>query len=193
MKTPSARLAVFVSLLGLTALTSGCVTPLVWNQTAAHDWQSNPPDRLLYVAPNGQPTNVIVCFDQYARIGRQNETRHAAWSPSLSTNSLLAVGHSVDRLTNRFACSQPMPLFYKESDCTNHATAPPGYGVWHCQERQLTIHLDGFPPGPYLLPDSHTETQTVTRIMVVPLAVIADAALACAVALAACGSGWNCY
>lgn len=191
MKAAMLQLPASASLLGLAFLATGCVTPLVWNQTAAHDWEPLAPSRLFYFPTTAPNPTVIVCFDQSTHMGKQHESRHVAWCPGQPTTSLLAVGSAVRQLTNRFTLSQPMPLFTSESDCAIVSSAPPGYGVWDDSARQLTIYLDGFPSEPFALPTSHTEVQTATRIFVLPLAVAADAAIVCGTAIVICGSGYH--
>jgi hypothetical protein len=193
MKTPATPLTTSVLLLSLICFVSGCVTPAVWKQTAAHKWKPTSPDKLLFLPTTGASPAVIACFAQFTRINDQHKFRPVAWCLGQPPNPLLATGDSARHLTNRFTGCQSMPLFTGNPTNTNLTTTPPGYAVWDWEARQLTIHLDGFPPGPYPLPISYTEVQTTTRVIVLPFAVVADAALACLaiLALGASGGGYH--
>jgi len=122
---------------------------------------------------------VAVLFRQFAQVGATSKCRNVGWRVSQPPEQLALTPQAIGQLTN--SCGgelQTIPMFLEGNVPPDTSSKSPGYAVWHSPYDQLTIHIDGLPPGPITLPTTQQPRQTATRIIVLPLAVAADTALA---------------
>ncbi len=177
----------FAMVLGV--FMTGCATPALWKQTAAHDWQSSPPDQLLLVDSTNHEPAVIVLFRQ-SEAGASRVVRNVGWRLGQPNNELALGPQAIYQLTNACPAPKTIPLWINSGDVRPDPTIPPsGCAVWNSSDRNLTIHIPEVSPGPFELPASNEEPKTALRICVLPLAVAADAAIVGAVLFALCLGG----
>ncbi len=173
---------IFMTRLGLLALAaigllvSGCATPALWKQTAARVWRPDgTPDHLLMTSTTGR-LDVIVVFRQSTTVGNKPKQRIVAWKPGDSPEQLLVGRSDVRRFTNACERVQLVPVFAREQVPADARTTPPGYAAaenW-CQ---FSLHVDGFPSGPFDLPVTNVKCRRWARVAGMPLAIGADAAI----------------
>jgi hypothetical protein len=184
MKIPALRPVHIFSLLLLAALACGCATPALWKSTARREWKPITPDQVVLITTTNQQRAVAVFFRQFAILETPNTSRNVGWRLGQSPEELALTPRTIGQLTN--ACSElrSVPLFLADGVPDNASSESPGYAVWNWTDQQLTVHLDGYPRGPYLLPTTQTGQRTALRVIVLPFAIAADA-----IALLAQGMG----
>ncbi len=173
----------------LAALAAGCVTPALWKSTARREWKPNPPDCLVLLTHPDQQREVAVLFRQFAQVGATTECRNVGWRASRPPEQLALTPQAIGQLTNSCGERQSIPMFVEGSVPETASSTPPGYAVWHAPDKQLRVHIDGLPSGPFTLPTTEQKRQTAARIIVLPLAVAADTALVLGAIMAMGGAG----
>ncbi len=188
MKISALRPVHILSLLLLAALACGCATPALWKQTAAREWKPWPPDELLLIHTTNQPPEIAVVCSQFTAGKMNREFRPVAWFLGHSPTNLVIGTAAITQFTNSLTAPQKIPLF-TDAIPADVSAAPPGYAVWNSTNRDLTLHLDGYASNPYPLPSTRTEQRTALRVIVLPFAVVADAAIALVVIMSMGGAG----
>jgi hypothetical protein len=146
------------------------------------------PSEVLLIETAGQPPDAAVLFDQWSASSR--EYRAVAYLLSQSPTNLVIGSKAVKQFTDSLASSRSIPVFTVGNVPASVSAEPPGHAVWDATSEQLTIHLDGYPNGPFVLPTSQTARRTALRAAVAPLAVAADAAIVGAVLFVFCAENW---
>ncbi len=185
------RQALFLDALILLALPilSGCATPALWKHTAARDWfPADSPSHVLATSTTGRQ-DVIVVFDQHASVGDKTKSRLVAWNLSQPATALIIGRHALRQITNACDSVQALPVFTSDGIPPNATSTTPGYSVTGPLRFQFTVHLDGAPPGPFVLPYSKQERRLGKRLALLPFAVATDAVIVGAVCCALAGGG----
>jgi hypothetical protein len=175
MKTPVRILVKGLPLVLLPLSIGGCVTPALWQDTARREWKPNPPDRVMLIAETNHQHAVVVLFRQSEQLGKTSQCRKVGWRVSPSLGELALTPRTIARLTNSCGEVQSVPLFQAENVPETASSIPPGYAVWSGTNQQLTVHIEGIPPGPFALPDSHERARIALRVLALPFALAADA------------------
>jgi hypothetical protein len=183
------RPAVCLGTLLIAVLFSGCATPALWKSTASGQWVPGEPERVCVFATKAAPTpDMGVFFTQTETTHQPNAKRPVLWCLSQSPTNLTATPMAIATVTNLWRGMRTVPLYSSEAALpASQTTAPPGFAVLLPDGKGFTLHLDGYPAGPYQLPASKTETQVAARIIGMPFAVGVDAAL---IAAAMCGAAF---
>lgn len=178
------QLATLCALPVLGLLTSGCATPELWNHTAARDWTPQPPpDQFLATTTAGQH-DVVVVFHQATVPHDKLKKRLVAWRLSQSPEGVAVGPKAMQLLTNSCERIETMPVYSPATVSADATCKPPGYAVWDPSVAQFTVYLEGCPLGPFVLPSSHQERNTTMRVVGMPFAIAADAAIVGAVCVA---------
>ena len=156
---------------------SGCATPALWKSTARREWKPSTPDQVVLRTNTNRQRAVAVISRQFATVGLKHTSRNVGWLPGQSPAELALTPLAIGQLTNFCGEFRSVPLFLMNSVPTHASSQSPGYPVWNAKEDQLTVCLGGYPGGPYLLPTTRTGRRTAMRILAMPLAVAADAAI----------------
>jgi hypothetical protein len=166
----------------LAVIFCGCATPALWRGTAARSWYPNPPDQVVtFNATNDRP-EVAIFFTQYSAPAKWSKVRPAVWCPNAPTNDLTTGVRDIHRLTNSWTEVRSLPLYYTNAtDSPSAAAGPAGHAVWCSTNRQLTLHLPGTATEPFALPACEEKTRVAARVIGLPFAVTADAAITCVV------------
>ena len=120
---------------------------------------------------------VVVLFGQIAAVGKTNTFRNVGWRVGQSPRELALTPRAINQLTNSCGEFGSVPLFLAGGVPANASSQSPGYAIWNSMDQQLTVYLDGYPCGPYLLPTTQTERRTALRVLGLPFAVAADTAM----------------
>lgn len=184
--TITGRTEVSLGMLLTAVLFSGCATPALWRSTSAGLWVPEEPERMCVFTTQSAPSlDVGVFFFQTEITHKQHAKRPVLWRLSQSPTNLVVQTTAIASATNLWRGVRSVPIYSAEAALpADQTTAPPGYAVLLPDKRGFTLHLDGYPAGPYRLPSSNTETQVAARIIGMPLAVGFDTAL---IAAALCG------
>jgi hypothetical protein len=169
-----------LSLLGLVllaALACGCATPALWKSTARRECKPLAPDHLVLTTNTNHQRAVVVLFGQFAAVGKTKIFRDAGWCLGQSPGELALTPRTIDQLTNSCGEFQSVPLFLAGDVPANASSQSPGYAIWNSIDQQVTVYLDGYPCGPYLLPTTRTDRRTALRVLGLPFAVAADTAI----------------
>lgn len=185
--TITGRPEVSVGMLLMAGLFSGCATPALWRSTSAGQWVPGKPERLCVFTTQSAPSpDVGVFFFQTEITHKPLAKRPVLWRLSQSPTNLVVNSMAIAPVTNLWRGVRTIPLYpAKAALPADQTTTPPGFAVLLPDSKGFTLHLEGYPAGPYRLPTSNTETQVATRIIGMPLAVGFDAAL---IAAAVCGA-----
>jgi hypothetical protein len=173
----SFQLGNLLFLVLLAALACGCATPALWKSTAGREWKPMAPDHVMLLTNINQQREVVVLFHQIAAVGKTNSLRIVGWRLGQSSGELAITPRAIDQLTNSCGQFAPVPLFLAGAVPANASSQAPGYAIWNSMDQQLTVYLDGYPCGPYLLPTTRTDRRTALRVLGLPFAVAADAAI----------------
>ncbi|MGA9780205.1 MAG: hypothetical protein ACLPRE_13410 [Limisphaerales bacterium] len=187
MKIVFARLPVFLLVILPVAFTPGCATPYLWNRTSEFQWKPVPFARVLAVTNTNHECETVVMFKQSAQVGINYFSRDVAWRVSQSPDDLATTSGAIRQLTNSSLGVESVPVYWADKVPTNATALPPGYAVLiHSFTRppsqvflnrtnvQLAVYRDGVPSGPYTLPVSPHPKNTTQRVLLTPLAVLAD-------------------
>jgi len=183
MKTALNRTQTWLMVLLLAVFTTGCATPVFWGVTAPRKWQPTHLDQILYVTNANHQSDVVILFSQTGFKQQYNiKTRDVGWLISRPTNGLAVTAGAIRQITNSCSSLQVVPCYDSGNVPACATTKPPGYGVYKLSVNQLTLHINGIPPGPYTLP-SNTNTYTTWRIIGMPVAVATDVAILTVIAV----------
>jgi hypothetical protein len=201
MKIQFARLLIYLPAVLLTACTSGCATSALWRHTASHEWKSGRPTQVLLITDTNQQRDVAILFRQNAQDGATNElkkegrpflgfnigpftspptftTRNVAWRISQPPEQLALTPKTIRQLTNSCCNVQPIPIYdAREAVPGNEISPSAAFAVWNATDRQLTVHGETLPSGPFTLPSTSQKQNTALRVVATPAAIVADAAL----------------
>lgn len=189
MKTPFLQLGNLFPLVLLAALACGCATPALMKSTTRREWKPMPPDQVVLITDTNHQRAVAVFFRQVATVGTTSTSRNVGWRLGQSPRELALTPRAIGQLTNSCGEFRTLPMVLAESVPTDASSQSPGYAVWNSTNQQLTVYLDGYPRGPYVLPTTQTNPRTVMRLLGMPFAVAADAALALGAITAWAGPG----
>jgi hypothetical protein len=177
MKTPSLQPGNLLSLVLLAALAGGCATPALWKSTARREWKPSTPDQVVLITNTNHQRAVAVFFCQVARVEGTTTSRDVGWRLGQSPKELALTPRAIGQLTNSCGEFRSVPLFLAGGVPPDASSQSPGYAVWNSTDQQLTVYLDGYPCGPYLLPTTQTDQHTAMRALGMPFALAADAAI----------------
>jgi hypothetical protein len=174
------RLKPYLLLALLAGLASGCATPALWHRTSAFEW--NPAwytAEVLLPANTNQPSAPIVLFEQMAQFGPNTFIyRNVGWRVGQPPGTLADTRQAIRQLTNSAARFLSVRVYHstlaKYRAPTHESSRPPGYALINDTNYQLTLHIDGLPPGPYTLPSSYHPKKTAERVVLAPFAVVLD-------------------
>jgi hypothetical protein len=189
MKISALRPVHILSLLLLAALACGCASPALWKSTARRQWKPITPDQVVLITNTNHQRAVVVFFRQFVILETPNTSRNLGWRLGQSPEELALTPRTIGQLTNSCGELRSVPLFLADGVPDNASSESPGYAVWNWTDQQLSVYLDGYPRGPYLLPTTQTEQRTALRVIVLPFAVAADAAIALVVMMSMGGAG----
>ena len=174
MKIEFSRLPAFLPVMLLTAFTSGCATPGLWDRTSEFQWKPVPIAQVVVITDTNHQSDPVIVFKQSANIRLTHMFREVGWRVSQSPDELAVTHKAIRQLTNSVGRSESLPVYRSGKVPINASSQPLGYAVLDSTNEQITIHRDGFPPGPYTLPPSTHPKNTTLRVVLMPLAVAAD-------------------
>lgn len=177
MKTLFFQLGNLLFLVLLAALACGCATPALWKCTARREWKPVAPDQVVLITDTNHQSAVAVLFRQVAAVGKTNTFRNVGWRLGQPPAELAHTPRTIRQLTNSCGEFAPVPLFLAGAVPANTSSQAPGYAIWNSIDQQLTVCLDGYPCGPYILPTTQTDRRTALRVLGMPFAVAADTAI----------------
>jgi len=174
MKIGFFRLPAFLPVMLLTVFTSGCAIPGLWDRTSAYQWKPVPIAKVVVITDTNRQSDAVIVFKQSANIRLTHMFREVGWRVSQSPDELAVTHKAIRQLTNSVGRSESLPVYRSGKVPINASSQPLGYAVLDSTNEQITIHRDGFPPGPYTLPPSTHPKNTTLRVVLMPLAVAAD-------------------
>jgi hypothetical protein len=174
MKIEFSRLPAFLPVMLLTAFTSGCATPALWDRTSEFQWKPLPIAQVVVITDTNHQSDTVIVFKQSANIRLTHMFREVGWRVSQSADELAVTHQAIRQLTNSVGGSESLTVYRSGKVSINASSQPPGYAVLDSTNEQITIHRDGLPPGPYTLPPSTHPKNTTLRVVLTPLALAAD-------------------
>ncbi len=174
MKIHFARLPLFVLVLLLLTFTMGCATPYLWNHTSSFQWRPLPAVRVLAVTDTNRQCETVVLFKQSAKVDINYFSRDVGWRLSQPPDNLATTSRAIRQLTNSASAVESLPVYAPGKVPVNATSQPPGYAVLNRTNEELAIYRNGLPSGPYTLPASPHPKNTTQRVLLTPLAVLAD-------------------
>jgi hypothetical protein len=174
MKIEFSRLQAFLPTVLLAAFTSGCATPALWDRTLEFQWKPGPPAQVVVITDTNRQRDTVIVFSQDAQIRLTYLWRVVGWRVSQSPDKLATTHKAIYQLTNSVSGFESVPVYRPGKVPGNATSQPPGYAVLNVTNEQITLHRDGLPPGPYNLPASTHPKNTTLRVVLTPLAVVAD-------------------
>jgi hypothetical protein len=154
--------------LSLALAGGGCATHALW--TAAQLDNSNLPARnvnlRLFAAPSDSA--LVVVYDEYSE--RHDSTGTRAYLLEESQSRIKLSRPPIFVKTNSFAGLNAIPVFFS----TNAAAVPPVFAVYSTNSQSFTLSSNGKVTGPYALPVYDDGKGNAERIVLTPLAAMAD-------------------
>ena len=173
----ASRLLNALTVVLLAAFGCGCATPALWHGTAARHWRPGSPDQVLLCTSTNQQPDVAVFFTQSAATKGLTESRCVVWCLGQPPTRLLIGTNAVRQFTNSLSRTQTVPLILAGETPPAPPATTPSHAVWSSTNHQLTVHIEGLPPGPFALPASHQRTRVALRVLVLPFALATDAVI----------------
>jgi hypothetical protein len=192
MRTPAITLPIHAAdclcAAFIAVVVCGCATPAVWHGTAALRWDPCPPVDVLLVPGTNQTRQVAFFFTQSSTRGTSCRTRPVLWLPASSATNLVVDDASVRAFLKARPAVRQVPVYGSPDQLPLGSTETGEYAISDELGLTLTLHAEGFPPGPYTMPATDQKAKTAARIIGLPLAAALDAALVTAAAVAGAGA-----
>jgi hypothetical protein len=161
----------------LAAFGYGCATPALWHGTAARQWRLSSPDQVLLFTSTNQQPDVAVVFTQFSANNGSPKSRCVVWCLGEPPTHLIIGTNAVRQFTSSLSGSRAVPLVRAGEAPPAPLATTPGHAVWSSPDEELTVHIEGVPPGPFTLPTAHERARTALRVVGLPFAVAADAVI----------------